>query len=55
MQQGIKFAEIKHIMWFFISTLICYHTHKHTHTHPHTHTHRERETHTHTQRANGLM
>ena len=30
MQQGIKFTEVSHIMWFFAGTLILYHTHKHT-------------------------
>ena len=33
MQQGIKFTEVWHIMWFFAGTLIWYHTHKHMHTH----------------------
>ena len=31
MQQVATFTEVWHIMWFFNSTLIWYHTHKHTH------------------------
>ena len=32
MQQGIRFTEVWHIMWFFIGTLIWYHKHTTTHT-----------------------
>ena len=32
MQQGIKFTEVLHIMWFFAGTLIWYHIHTNTHT-----------------------
>ena len=33
MQQGVRFTEVWHIMWFFTGTLIWYHKHTHTHTH----------------------
>ena len=48
MQQGVKFTEVWHIMWFLTSTLIWYHTHKDTkhtqelidwHTHKNTYLH----------------
>ena len=31
MQQGIRFTEAWHIVWFFAGTLIWYSIHKHTH------------------------
>ena len=31
MQQGIKFTEVWHIVWFFAGTLFWYHTQTHTH------------------------
>ena len=41
MQEGLKFTEFWHTMWFLAGTLILYHTHarKHAHTRTHTHTH----------------
>ena len=33
MQQDVKFTEVWHIIWFFASTLIWYHTHIHTKIH----------------------
>ena len=32
MQQGIRFTEVWHIMWFFTGTLIWYHKHTNAHT-----------------------